>query len=154
MPSVAPGLRATVAWTPSRARLEVGGAYFAGPSKTTDTSEAGARFAMLVVGVRGCWAVARGTVELFPCAGADLQVMSARGFGATTTNLEASAAWVEAAGGILVRVPVSSWLALRADLDGLVPLTRPRFVVLGDGAVHKPAPLGARAGIGAELLFF
>ena len=78
--------------------------------------------------------------------------MKAHGFGAAS-NYDASAAWVAAAGGALVRVPVRSWLSLRADADALVPVTRPRFVVEGDGAVHQPASIGLRAAIGAELHF-
>ena len=78
--------------------------------------------------------------------------MRARGFGAAS-NYDASAAWMAATGGVLLRLPVTSWLALRADADAIVPLSRPTFVVEGDGAVHRPASLGARGAIGAELLF-
>ena len=152
LPAPAVGGRAGLAWTPGRARVELAGAYFLGQSKTTDTSQAGASFALLVAGARGCWALARGAIELSPCAGADVQRVSAKGFGAAT-NYDASAAWVSATGGALVRFPVTSWLALRGEADALVPLTRPRFVVEGDGAVHKPAAIGLRAGIGAEILF-
>jgi hypothetical protein len=53
----------------------------------------------------------------------------------------------------LFRIPLASWLALRGDVDALVPLSRPRFVVEGDGAVHKPASLGIRGAIGAEVSF-
>jgi hypothetical protein len=152
LPSAALGGRAALAWTPSRLRLEGGGAYFSEQSKTTGTSAAGAAFTLLVADARACWAVARSGVELSPCIGADVEVVQARGFGAAK-NYDASAAWVSATGGALLRVPVTSWLALRADAGAVVPLSRPRFVVEGDGAVHRPAPLGVRGGIGAELLF-
>ncbi len=68
-------------------------------------------------------------------------------------NYDAKGAWMSAAAGALVRLPIASWFALRADADAVVPLSRPRFVVEGDGAVHRPSALGVRAGIGAELLF-
>jgi hypothetical protein len=152
LPSPAVGGRAGLAWTPGRARLALAGSYFSSQSKTTDTSSAGAAFTLLAAGARGCWAILRGDVEISPCAGADLQMVSAKGFGATT-NYDASAAWISATGGGLVRVPVTSWLALRGEADALVPLSRPRFVVEGDGAVHKPAAIGVFAAIGAELLF-
>jgi hypothetical protein len=152
LPSPAVGGRAGLAWTPSRARVEIAGAYFSDQSKTTGTSEAGARLTLVAAGARGCWAVAQGDVELSPCAGADVQVVQARGYGAAS-NYDASAAWIAAAGGALVRVPVTGWLALRGDVDAIGPLSRPRFVVEGEGAVHRPASFGVRAGIGAELLF-
>jgi hypothetical protein len=94
----------------------------------------------------------RSSVELSPCAGIDAQVVFASGFGAPQ-NYDTSAAWMSAAGGALVRLPMTSWLALRGDADAIVPFSRPRFVVEGDGVVHKPAALGVRGGIGAELLF-
>jgi hypothetical protein len=155
LPSAAVGGRAALAWTPARVRLEVGGSYFSEQSKTTATSGAGAAFTLLVADARGCWAIARSArsgVELSPCIGADVEVVQARGFGAAK-NYDANAAWVSATGGALLRVPMTSWLALRADAGAIVPFSRPRFVVEGDGAVHRPAPLGVRGGIGAELLF-
>jgi hypothetical protein len=152
LPAPALGGRAALAWTPGRARLELSGAYFSEQSQTTATSAAGATFTLLTAGARGCWAIVRGAVELSPCAAADAQVVKAHGYGASA-NYDASAAWLSAAGGALVRVPVAGWLALRGDVDAVVPLSRPRFVVEGDGAVHRPGALGVRAGIGAELLF-
>ena len=152
LPSPAVGGHAAIAFLPGRARIEVAGGYFAEQSQTTGTSLAGATFTLLSTGVRGCWAIVREDVELSPCAGADVQVMSARGFGAAR-NYDASAAWMSVSGGALLRIPLTSWVALRAQVDAIVPLSRPSFVVEGDGAVHRPAGLGARAGIGAELLF-
>lgn len=152
LPSPALGGRAGLAWTPGRARIELAGSYFADQSRTTPASSAGATFSLLTTGGRGCWAIVRGDIELSPCVGGDAQVISARGFGAAQ-NHDRGAAWFSVTGGALFRVPVASWLALRADADVNVPLSRPRFVVEGDGAVHKPAAFGVRAGIGAELLF-
>ena len=153
MPAAALGARAGLAWTPGRARVEVVGSFFSAQSKTTATSAAGARFNLLVAGARGCWALVQGPVELSPCVGLDLQTMSAKGFGATQNNYEANGAWMSAAAGGLFRLPLASWFALRADVDAIVPFSRPTFVVEGDGAVHRPSAIGARAGIGAELLF-
>lgn len=152
LPAPAVGGRAGVAWTPDAARIELAGTYYSYQSKTTDTSQAGAKLTLLTAGARGCWALLRGPVELSPCAGADLDIVRASGFGARA-NYDASAAWISAAAGALVRVPVGSWLALRAHADATAPLARPRFVVEGDGAVHQPSTFGLRGAIGAELLF-
>ena len=152
LPSAALAGRAALAWTPSRARIELGGTYSLAQSKTTGSSEAGATFSLLGAGVRGCLALARFAAELSTCAGAELTVVNARGFGASR-DYEASAVWMSAAAGALLRIPLASWLAVRADGDALVPLSRPRFVVEGDAAVYRPAAFGARGAIGAEVLF-
>jgi len=153
LPSAAVGGGATLAYGFGRGRLEVGGSYFAVQSKTTAASAAGARFGLGAVAARACYALARGVMELAPCVGAEVLVVDARGFGASA-NYDTGAAWVAATGGALLRVPVTSHLAARADASIGVAVTQPRFVVDGDGAVYEPARVGARAGIGAELLFF
>jgi hypothetical protein len=152
LPSPAVGARAALAWTPGHGRLELSGSYFAAQSQTTGVSPAGASFASGVLGARAGWTVLRGVVELSPRAGADVELVRARGFGAAN-NYDASAAWLSAAAGALVVVPLASFLALRADADAIAPLSRPRFVVDGEGAVHHPPAFGLRAGIGAELRF-
>ena len=153
LPAIAPGARVALAWTPRAFRVEVAGGYFSGQSRTTDGSRAaGARFGLLTVGGRGCWAALRGGFDLGPCAGVDIVHMTAGGFGAPT-NFDASGTWAAGALGGLARIPLTRSFALRADLDAIVPFSRPRFVVENDGAVHKPAGVGARAAIGAELNF-
>lgn len=152
LPSPALGARAALAWTPGRGRLELSGSYFTAQSQTTGLSAAGASFASGVLGARAGWTLVESVVEVSPRVGADVELLRARGFGAAN-NYDASAAWLSATGGALFVVPLSSFLALRADADAVVPLARPRFVVDGEGAVHRPASFGLRAGIGAELRF-
>ncbi len=153
LPSPALGGRVGVAWTPNRARIELAGSYFAGQSKTTETTAAGADLTLLTVGARGCWAFLRSAIELSPCIGADLQRIQARGYGALTSNYDTDVAWFSAAAGALARVPVTRWLALRADADLVVPLSSLQFVVEADGVVHDPTSIGIRGGIGAEVFF-
>jgi len=153
LPSLAVGGGVSLAATFDRLRLEGGAAYFSGQSRTTGTSAAGASFDAASASGRACWAILRGAAELSPCAGADVTFSSGTGFGAAE-NYTPSATWVSVAGGGLLRVPLTSFLALRAELAALVPLTRPRFVVDGDGTVYGPPAMGARGTIGAEILFF
>ncbi|MBX3190028.1 MAG: hypothetical protein KF819_23585 [Labilithrix sp.] len=152
LPAVAAGGAAALAWTPGPARLEVSGSYFVAQSETAGGSAAGAALTLVVLGARGCWALARGPVELSPCLGVDVHLVGARGFGAAR-NFDESARWAAGTGGALLRVPVAPWLALRAQADAVVPLARPRFVVENEGTVHRPSAMGARGTIGAELLF-
>lgn len=152
LPAPSSGGGGSVAWTPGRLRLEAGAALFAGQSRTTSVSAAGADLRLFVAGARGCASIVRAPIDVAPCAGADVNVVTAHGFGAPA-NYDTSAAWASAAGGAIVRIPIRHWIAVRAQLDAIVPLSRPTFVVEGEGAIHRSAAIGARGGIGAELLF-
>jgi hypothetical protein len=109
---------------------------------------------MTSVGARACFAALRTRfVEGSPCAGANVDFIDASGFGAQA-NYGANAQWTTVAGGALVRAPLGSRFALRLRAEAFVPLTRPTFVVEGQGDVHRPPTLGAAASFGAEVLFF
>ncbi|MBX3222487.1 MAG: hypothetical protein KF795_18360 [Labilithrix sp.] len=143
----------TLAWTPGRVRVEVDARRWAAQSASVPASAAGARFEMTSLGGRGCWrALATTGFDLAPCAGADVQLVTASGYGADA-NFTAKAGWAAFAGGALARLPLASWIALRARLEAFVPLSRPTFVVENDGLVHRPPTLGAAASLGAEALF-
>lgn len=153
LPSAAAGGSLTIAWGLDRLRLELDARRWASQSRALSRSGAGARFSMTSLGGRGCWAALRAhAFELAPCAGADVHLVTADGFGADD-NFAPSAAWTTVTGGALGRLSLSSWLALRARVEAFVPLSRPTFVVENDGAVHRPPSLGAAASFGAELLF-
>lgn len=152
LPGVAIGGGGLLAWTPGALRIEAHGSAFAGQSRTVDQSTAGARFTMTSLGAGACYRVLDGAIELSPCAGGSMHWVSAEGFGATA-NYDASARWAAIDGGLLARAPLTSWLALRGRVDGLVPLGRPSFEVENEGVVHKPPPFGIRAALGVELNF-
>lgn len=153
LPSSALGGSLTLAWTPGRLRIEVDGRRWATQSQTLPTSTAGAQFSMSTFGGRACWAVFRSaSFDVAPCLGADVQFVTAPGYGADA-NYSASAQWITTTGGALVRQSLAPWLALRARLDGFAPLSRPRFLVLNEGSLHRPSLLGAAASFGVEALF-
>lgn len=153
LPAAALGGSVTLAWTPGRFRIELDARRWASQSETVSTSTAGARFSMTSLGGRGCWAALRTrTFDLSPCAGADVHFVSAPGQGADV-NYTASGEWTAIGGGALGRLHVSSWLALRARAEAVVPLSRPTFVVENEGFVHRPSILGAAASLGIEVLF-
>lgn len=152
LPGVALGGGGALAWTPGSLRIEASASAFAGPSRTVDQSTAGARFSMSSVALGACYTVLQSALELAPCGGGSVHWVSAEGFGATA-NYDASARWFAVDAGLLARAPLTSWLALRARADGLVPLGRPSFEVENEGVVHKPSPLGVRAALGVELNF-
>ncbi|MBN9162616.1 MAG: hypothetical protein BGO98_21285 [Myxococcales bacterium 68-20] len=153
LPAAALGGSVTLAWTPDRARIELDVRRWASQSETVSTSAAGARFSMTSLGGRGCWAALRThTFDLSPCAGADVHLVSAPGHGADA-NYAASGAWTAIGAGALGRLHITSWLALRARAEVVVPLSRPTFVVENEGFVHRPSILGAAASLGIEALF-
>src|SRR5436309_2597693 len=71
LPSPAGGGAASIAWTPGRARFELGGSLWAGQSRTTGGAAAGAKLSLASAGLRGCYAILRSDLEIAPCAGAD-----------------------------------------------------------------------------------
>lgn len=152
LPSPAIGGGLSLAWLPGRTRVEAFGSLYGAQSQTTSLSSAGARFAMTAVGVGACHALIRGRLELSPCAGAEIAIVRASGFGATT-NYETGAEWTSALGSVLVALPIGRDVAVRTRLDALAPLSRPSFVVENEGPVHRPPTLGVRAWLGAELRF-
>lgn len=152
LPAVALGGGGLIAWTPGALRIEALVSAFGGQSRTVGQSTAGARFTMTSVGAGACYTVLKTAIELAPCAGGSMHWVSAEGFGATA-NYDASARWAAVDAGLLARAPLTSWLALRGRVDGLVPLGRPSFEVENEGVVHKPPPFGIRAALGVELNF-
>jgi hypothetical protein len=154
LPSTTMGGSLTLAWTPGRARVELDARRWASQSQTLSTSDSGARFSMTTLGARACWAAVRaGRFDLSPCVGADVFLVAAPGYGANT-NYAASADWAALNAGALARLSLVPWLALRAMVDGAVPLARPTFVVQNEGALHRASTLGAAASLGVEALFF
>ena len=153
LPKAAVGAAAMLAWTPGRWRLEAEARRWASLSGTVPGGDAGARFTMTSIGGRGCWAAFDRSIAVSPCVGADANVVSAPGFGAQA-NYDRNATWAALAGGVLVRAKLTSWLALRAGAEALVPFTRPSSVVEGEGTVHRPPALGASGTLGAEIAVF
>lgn len=159
LPSTGVGGEAVVALVVDRLRVEGRGRIFA-KQRALDPANAaqGVDFTLLGGGLRGCFAAIAGTVSLAPCAGAGLERLSAAGFGGNA-SFSRDAAFVTLDGGALLTWSFARWLALRAELEGVVPLARPSFVVLrADGSVaevlHRPSSVGGRAGLGIELHFF
>lgn len=150
LPAAAFGASLSVAWTPGRWRLEADARRWTSESGTVAGSAAGARFSLTSLGARLCFAALAGSFSLGPCAGADAELASARGFGADA-NYDRSRAWPALTGGVLARLAVTRWLALRARPEAVVPLSRPSFVVANEGEVHRPPAIGMAATIGAEL---
>ncbi len=153
LPAATAGGSLTLAWARRRFRVELDARRWASQSQSLSRSDSGARFSTTSLGGRACWAALRASgLELAPCGGVDVHLVTAPGYGADA-NFSASAAWTTVTGGGLGRFELASWLALRARAEAFVPLTRPTFVVQNEGAVHRPSAVGAGATFGVEVLF-
>lgn len=115
---------------------------------------AGARFAMLAGGIRGCFrAYRRGWFDLYPCAGLEYRVLTARANDFVAEPGEAKRRGAAPLAGSLLTAALTHWLALRATVGMAFPLDRPVFVIDGLGGLHQPSWVSLRAGIGAEVHF-
>jgi hypothetical protein len=153
LPSTATGGSVTVSFTPGHFVFEVDGRRWVSQSQTRIESGAGAHFSMTTLGGRACWAALRTEAfDVSPCLGVDVHLTDAQGYGAQK-NVSASAAWSTASAGVLGRLPLTTWLGLRARVEISSALARPTFVVQDDGPVHRPALFGTSASLGVELHF-
>lgn len=155
---VSPGVGGAVAWLPGRVRFEVSAAYF--PPERVQVASNPARGATLdlaTVGLRGCYALLLGRLELGPCAGGEVGFLRGAGFGVVTAS-EGGTPWEALMVGALGSLRIGGPFSFRLSLDALAPLVRPTFVLAAPprGAplnVHKAAPVAGRLSFGGELRF-
>ncbi len=134
-------------------RLEPMLGYFA-PRSTNVAShpEVGAQFQLATAGARACSPFSADSVWLAPCVGGGVDWLRARGFGARVTRNASSWALVVRAG-LLAGWDISPIISAHIELEGVLPLARPEFVVDGDGDVYRRDPLAARAALGVDVHF-
>jgi hypothetical protein len=118
----------------------------------SDAEDAGARIGLAAAALRGCHTPGGERVEVPLCAGFEAGAMWATGFGLAQSET-AIVPWGAFILGTGLSVAVHRHVALRIDVDGVVPVNRVRFVVEDREAVYRPAPLGARAGAAIEVRF-
>jgi hypothetical protein len=153
LPSTDAGPEIVLGYRPRHVRLEIDGALLA-PERATLAASAseGANFWLVHAGARGCWIPLEGAVDLGPCAGTGLDVVSAQGFGARSTS-SATGAFATSFFGAMATVRLGERLALRLEGGAHVPIERPTFVIEGTGLVHRVPVASLRASAGVELHF-
>lgn len=153
LPRPAPGGALSVAWLPGAFRLEVDAKMWGEQSQSIEDTPSGADLLLRSLGVRACLrARSSPRLELSPCVGSELHLLRARGFG-SDANYDTNANWPALTGGLLGLVKLTSKVALRADIEGQIPLARPRFFVERIGTVHRIPPWAVAALFGAEVHF-
>jgi len=141
----------------SSVQLELRGGYYVPQTATFDEpaidgGALGARFRLLTFGARGCRFWRLGALELAPCVGAEVYHVEASGFGGAVGR-DGAATWWGPAAGLLARVRLTKAFAIRAAADGVVPLSRRRFVFSDLGALHRASALALHVLVGPEVRF-
>ncbi len=149
----AAAVAATVIWIPGRARMELAGLW--SPLRRIEYGDGiSGKFELLAVGARGCWMFGEGSLALGPCAGFEGGRLSATGYGSNVADPSTQRrVWLAASTGGLLTMRASAHLALRLQVDLVLPLVRERFVVQGTESAHSPRLVGPRMLAGLEVHF-
>ena len=150
LPRLGGGPTVAAGYDAGRLRIE-GRTYFDAPqSAAFATTSAGARFFAWTFGASACLQPGRARIRVPLCLGPELGWLRAVGEGLTVSRT-ADRLVALLVGGAGLAYAVWPWLALRVEVDGVVALARPGFVVDDLGLLHRPRPVGVRFGGGLQL---
>ena len=144
LPGATAGFDLAVSGWRERNGLELSASFFA--ETATRQNGSGVRIGMWTSGLRGC----RTFGPAAACGGGELGRMIGRGMNVPRPR-KAGALWGAVSGSLWLRRHLGGAAAIYAGLEGILPITRPRFTVGDDPFVYQPALVGARALIGLEL---
>lgn len=149
LPALSPGAGVSVGLAlPSGLGFELQAQAFL-PQATASTPGATLTLFTAAVGARRDFEL--GVFFVSPVLALEAGGLRGRGFGLTTPEVN-TAPWVAGRGGVALGVVWRFFrLGVRAEVQ--VPLTRPRFVADGVGALYTPALIGGRGAFTLELLF-
>jgi hypothetical protein len=159
MPRTDAGLGLHLGLELAAARVELGGWTLASQT-VLDTTGAGARFSLLHTELRLGYGARLGAVWLGPMLGAGLTSLTARGSkGSSSVSARSDTELVPElmAGGLAVWQPTRHF-GLRLGVDGVVPVERPRFLVVEPApdqptVLHRSSRLVGRVMLGIAVQF-
>ncbi len=154
LPSLAAGARLGVQASYGWARLEARGALaFENEASIADRA-AGARYRFFALGLLpGAEVLSWGPVSVDLLAGGQWVRVLGSSFGVSqAADGGTSLAVLDAAA--VARFELLSWLVVRAELEGWVPLARPSFVVEGLGALHRVPAVSLQGGLSLGVVLF
>lgn len=152
LPAPAFGLSVGGGITLWRVRIDLTGTYWFEQEATLDDSAKGGNFSFFSAALAGCPILLPGDLELGVCAGLELGRMHAEGFGVTDPS-ESSILWAAFRAGGAASWVFADPVALRLQIDMVVPFTRPQWVLQNVGAIDQPGSVTGRALLGSELRF-
>jgi hypothetical protein len=149
LPGPAVGFGGFVGLEVWRVRIEVLATYWLEQSASV-RGGSGGDFDLFTVLSSGCFLFASGRLQLGPCLGLELGRMGARGFGVDNPGSSAIP-WVAPYVGALGTLRIVGPLALRVGAGAIVPVSRPRWVLVRVGEVDQPGPVSGRGLLGLEV---
>lgn len=159
LPSADMGIEVTATLKRGRLRLEpLFGTSLVQHADVAGPTQEGASLRLARGGLRGCYAALDRRLALSGCIIGEIDWFWADGYGATTPE-NANAGEVAFGAGALATWRLTRSVVLRAQVEGLVTVSPPTFVVddsAGNVAsqVYRPAAIMARGALGAEVPFF
>lgn len=136
----------------ARARVELRSFVDAPQRVPVDDTTATVSFVAWSGAALGCFVPGRGTITIPLCAGPELSWVRGQADGLQLART-ANRMLVNVLGSVALAYAPVSWIALRAEVGGLIVLTPGRFVIEDLGAVHRIGAGAARLGIGVEFRF-
>jgi hypothetical protein len=128
-------------------------AYYA-PQTTTFARDTtlGGHFNLLTAGLRGCRVWNLGAFDLAPCFGAEFYHVHASGFGGEHPR-ENEADWWGPTLGFFARLRIVKAFGIYLAADGVVPLSRRRFVFSDVGQLHRASAVALEVLVAPEVRF-
>jgi hypothetical protein len=157
MPGWSEGLLASLAYTRGPLRIEASGGAWLRQTGYAPSSNAGAEFRRVTLGLSGAYLWRAGALALGPFVGVAVDSLSADGFGGTQSfNRHASV--VSPLAGARLEWSMTRWLAGGIAVLGKVPTKRPAFLIerrpsQQSSRIFEVAPLSFEARAGWELRF-
>jgi hypothetical protein len=152
LPALSPGLDLSLGLRIGVFEPELYASGFLPRSKDIDNSSAGGQFTLFTAGARACFRMLDSKLEIFGCAGAALNHLSAEGYkvsvpGSADTNVGS----VDVA--LRLQVPLSRRVALRLTGGPVYSLGRAEFVVEGLAPVHEAKRVSGAGSLKLALSF-
>ncbi|MGA2448949.1 MAG: hypothetical protein ABTD50_09765 [Polyangiaceae bacterium] len=156
LPTVAPGMAATLAWIPrarSPLRFEVATDLFFDQAKEVPSAQSG-QFALRTFDAGACAQTPLGRLDVSACADAELAWLLAEGL-YETQAWQGDAVWLVLRGRALGAYRLTSTIAMRGDVGAGYDTRRPVFMAsgAGPGFIHQPARTTGRISLGLEIRF-
>lgn len=146
------GVGAALALEAPALRFELRGTFHVPQSTTFADSTLGARFSALSIAARGCWVSLIGAFDVGPCAGVDVQHVSASGFGGEVGQSGHANSWGPVLGAF-GRLRFGKSFGLVVVAEGAIPLYRRRFVFEDVGVLHRASIVVAQLLVAPEVRF-
>jgi hypothetical protein len=153
-PGVAPRVAASIGVRFGRFAARSGVAFAAETSEpSTVLPSAGGALWLFAIETRACGSFLRaGRLDLAGCAGADVALLAARGYG-VTAPARAETWSLAPAIGFEPAFLLADRFRIVLPLELSFPLDRPTFTIDGLGPIFRPSPVSGRVSLGLELDF-